>query len=42
MGQLTIPEYFNIPYVAVVVAVIAMALGGFYGATLLEKKFGSR
>jgi hypothetical protein len=42
MGQLTIPEYFNIPYIAVVIAVIAMALGGFYGATLLEKKFSSR
>jgi uncharacterized protein len=42
MGQLTIPQYFNIPYIGVVVAVVAMALGGFYGATLLEKKFSSR
>jgi uncharacterized membrane protein len=42
MGQLTIPEYFNIPYIVVVIAVIAMALGGFYGATLIEKKLGSR
>ncbi|MHB8846459.1 MAG: hypothetical protein ACYC7L_17120 [Nitrospirota bacterium] len=42
MGQLTIPEYFNLPYIAVVIAVIAIALGGFYGAGLLEKKFNSR
>jgi uncharacterized protein len=42
MGQLTIPQYFNLPTFGVVVAVIAMALGGFYGAGLLEKKFGNR
>lgn len=42
MGALTIPEYFNLPYIAVVIAVIAVALGGFYGAGLLEKKFGTR
>jgi hypothetical protein len=42
MGQLTIHEYFNLPHISVVIAVIAMALGGFYGATLLEKKFSSR
>ncbi len=42
MGQLTIPQYFNVPYIAVVAAVIAMALGGFYGAGLLEKKFGNK
>jgi uncharacterized protein len=41
MGELTIPQYFNIPYIAVVIAVMAMAIGGFYGATLLEKKFGN-
>jgi len=41
MGELTIPQYFNLPYIAVVAAVIVMALGGFYGATLLEKKFGN-
>jgi hypothetical protein len=42
MGQLTIPQYFNLPVLGVVVAVVLMALGGFYGATLLEKKFSSR
>jgi uncharacterized protein len=40
MGQLTIPQYFNLPVLGVVIAVVAMALGGFYGAGLLEKKFG--
>jgi hypothetical protein len=40
MGQLTIPQYFNLPVFGVVAAVIVMALGGFYGATILEKKFG--
>lgn len=41
MGQITLPEYFNLPVFGIVVAVVAMALGGFYGAKLLEKKFGS-
>ena len=42
MGQLTIPQYFNLPVLGVVVAIVIMAAGGFYGAGLLEKKFGSR
>ena len=42
MGQVTIPQYFNLPVLGVVAAVIVMALGGFYGAGLLEKKFGNR
>jgi len=42
MGQLTIPQYFNLPTLGVVAAVVVMALGGFYGAGILEKKFGSR
>ena len=42
MGQLTIPQYFNLPALGVVVAVVVMALGGFYGAEILEKKFGNR
>jgi len=42
MGQLTIPQYFNLPPLGVVAAVVVMALGGFYGAGILEKKFGSR
>ena len=42
MGTLTVPQYFNLPTLGVVVAVVAMALGGFYGAEILEKKFGNR
>jgi len=42
MGQLTIPGYFNLPVLGVVAAVVVMALGGFYGADILEKKFGNR
>ena len=40
MGQVTIPQYFNLPVLVVAAAIIAMALGGFYGATLLEKRSG--
>ena len=42
MGQITIPQYFNLPVLGVVVAVVMMALAGFYGAGILEKKFGNR
>ncbi|MBS1125371.1 MAG: Rhodanese domain protein [Nitrospirae bacterium] len=42
MGQITIPQYFNLPVLGVVVAVVMMALVGFYGAGILEKKFGNR
>ena len=38
MGQVTIPEYFNLPYGAVVFAVVLMAIGGFAGAGWVEKK----
>ena len=40
MGQVTIPQYFNLPYGVVVFAVVLMALGGFAGAGWVEKKFG--
>ncbi len=39
LGKQTIYGYFNIPYGVVVLLVFAMALGGFWGATMLEKKF---
>ena len=41
MGQITIPQYFNLPILGVSSAIIVMALGGFYGATVLERKFGN-
>jgi len=42
MGQVTIPQYFNLPVLGVAAAIVVMALGGFYGAGILEKKFGNR
>jgi uncharacterized membrane protein YedE/YeeE len=38
MGQVTIPEYFNLPYGVVVFAVVLMAIGGFAGAGWVEKR----
>ena len=38
---LTIPGRFGLPYGLVVFAVVLMAVGGFYGAGLLEKKFAA-
>ena len=37
LGQLTIPQLFNLPYGLVLFAVVLMALGGFVGATAVEK-----
>jgi len=37
----TIPEAFGLPYGVVVFAVVLMAVGGFFGAGLLEKTFGA-
>jgi uncharacterized protein len=39
MGQVTIPQYFGLPYGLVVFAVVLMALGGFAGAGWVEKRF---
>jgi uncharacterized membrane protein YedE/YeeE len=38
MGQITIPQYFDLPYGIVVFAVVMMAIGGFAGAEWVEKK----
>ena len=40
MGQVTIPGYFNLPYGLVVFAVVIAALGGFYGAGIVERILG--
>jgi len=40
VGQ-TLPQTFGLPYGVVVFAVVLMAVGGFYGASLLEKRFGA-
>lgn len=39
LGEQTLYGFFNIPYGVVVLLVIVMAGGGFWGATVLEKKF---
>jgi uncharacterized protein len=38
---MTLPGTFGLPYGVVVFAVVLMAIGGFYGAGLLEKKFAA-
>jgi len=42
MGQLTIPQYFNLSYGLVVFLVVLMAIGGFAGGSWLEKKMAVR
>jgi len=42
LGQTTIPVYFHLPFGLVVFGVVLMALGGFYGAGLVEKAFAKR
>jgi uncharacterized membrane protein YedE/YeeE len=41
-GVRTLPQTFGLPYGLVVFAVVLMAIGGFYGAGLLERKFAVR
>jgi len=38
---MTLPAMFGVPYGVVVFAVVLMAVGGFYGAGLLEKNFAT-
>lgn len=42
MGTLTLPQAFNLPYGVVVFAAVLMALGGFWGASKIEARFGGR
>ena len=37
MGQVTLPEILKIPYGLIVLIVVLIAVGGFAGATLVEK-----
>ncbi len=41
LGQVTIPQYFNLPYGLVVFAVVLVALGAFAGAGWVEKTFAA-
>jgi hypothetical protein len=38
MGQVILPELFHLPYGVVVLAVVLMAVAGFYGAEALERR----
>ena len=40
-GATTLPQVLHVPYGLVVFAVVLMAIGGFYGAGLLERRFGA-
>lgn len=42
MGQVTIPQYFGISYGIMVFLVVLMAIGGFAGASWVEKKFATK
>ncbi len=42
MGNLTLPQYFNLPYGLVVFFVVLMALGAFAAAEWAEKKFADK
>jgi len=42
LGVRTLPDTFSLPYGVVVFGVVLMALGGFYGASVLERHFANR
>ena len=42
MGQITLPQITGLPYGFLVFLVVLMALGGFVGATWVEKKMASK
>jgi len=40
MGQVTLPDVFNVPWGLVVFVVVVIAVVGFWGATLIERRSG--
>ena len=42
MGQVTLPEVFDLPWGLVVFAVVLIAVAGFSAATLIERRIGAR
>jgi hypothetical protein len=42
MGTITLPEILHLPYGLVVFAVVLMAIGGFAGATRVERWMAER
>ncbi len=41
-GALTLPQLLHLPYGVVVFGVVVMAIAGFYGASLIEARFGAK
>lgn len=41
-GTLTLPQLLHLPYGLVVFGVVVMAIAGFYGASLIEARFGAK
>jgi len=41
-GELTLPQLLHLPYGVVVAGMVVMAIGGFYGASLIERRFSAR
>ncbi len=42
LGRLTLPEVFHLPMGLIVLLVVLMAVGGFWGAGALERRFAAR
>jgi uncharacterized protein len=42
MGQVTLPQVLHLPWGTIVFAVVVIAVVGFYGATLIERRFGGK
>jgi len=42
LGRLTLPQVFHLPMGLLVLAVVSMAIGGFWGAGALERRFANR
>ncbi len=42
MGQVTLPEVFDLPWGLLVFAVVLIAVAGFSAATLVERRFGDK
>jgi hypothetical protein len=42
MGQVTLPEVFDLPWGLLVFAVVMIAVAGFSAATFIERRIGDR
>ncbi|MGA7306527.1 MAG: YeeE/YedE thiosulfate transporter family protein, partial [Rhodothermales bacterium] len=42
MGSITLPEFFSVPYGLVMLLVVVIALAGFVGSEVVEKRIGKK